>query len=124
MSFQEVSGLDTEAKVSEYKSGNNLVFSVANKPNRMKTGNVSLKKGVIEAGNEFWDWYERIKMNSIERRTVTIILHDENGSPLMTWTLSNAWPARIIGTELKSDGNEVAVEAIEMAHEGITIQNK
>jgi len=54
---------------------------------------------------------------------VTISLLDEAGAATMVWTLTNAWPAKITGTDLKSDGNEVAIESIEIAHEGLTIAN-
>ncbi len=62
-------------------------------------------------------------MNTVKRETVTIQLLDETGSPTMTWTLANAWPTKITGTDMKSDGNEVAVEMLELAHEGFTIRN-
>ena len=62
-------------------------------------------------------------MNTIERKTVTISLLDESGAPTMVWTLNNAWPTKITGTDMKSDGNEVAVETIEVAHEGLKIEN-
>ena len=63
-------------------------------------------------------------MNMIKRNTVTISLLDEGGAPTMVWTLANAWPTKITGTDLKSDGNEVAVETIEIAHEGLKIESK
>ena len=63
----------------------------------------------------------QIKMNTIKRKTVTISLLDEKGAPVMTWTLGNAWPTKITSTDLKSDGNEVAIESIEIVHEGLTI---
>ena len=62
-------------------------------------------------------------MNTIERIPVTISLLDEEGAPTMVWTLENAWPTKITGTDLKSDGNEAAIETIEIAHEGIKIEN-
>ena len=62
-------------------------------------------------------------MNTIKRQTVIVKLLDESGQPTMTWTLNNAWPTKITGTDLKSYGNEVAVDAIEIAHEGLTIAN-
>jgi phage tail-like protein len=62
-------------------------------------------------------------MNTIERQNVVIKLLDESGSPTMTWTLNNAWPTKISSTDLKSDANEVAVESIEIMHEGLTITN-
>jgi len=62
-------------------------------------------------------------MNTIKRETVVIQLLDESAKPTMTWTLTNAWPTKITGTDLKSDANEVAVESLELAHEGLTIAN-
>ena len=123
LAFQEVSGLDTEAQVIEYRNGNSPVFSTIKMPGLTKPGNVTLKKGVFVKDNKFWDWYNQIKMNTIKRESVVIKLLDENGDPTMTWTLNNAWPTKITGTDLKSDGNEVAVETLEIAHEGLTIAN-
>ncbi|MDR0802969.1 phage tail protein [Fluviicola sp.] len=121
--FQEVSGLDIEAQIIEYRHGNSKEFSTIKMPGIKKTGNVTLKKGVFVKDNGFWDWFNKIKMNTIERQTVVISLLDEAGKPTMVWTLNNAWPTKITGTDMKSDGNEVAVETIEVAHEGLTITN-
>ncbi len=123
MSFQEVSGLDMEAQPIEYRHGDSKEFSVIKMPGIKKTGNVTMKKGIFKADNKFWDWFSQIKMNTIKRVPVTINLLDEGGAPTMVWTLANAWPTKITGTDLKSDGSEVAVETIEIAHEGLTIDN-
>lgn len=121
--FQEISGLDTETQSIEYRAGNSKEFSTVKMPGIKKTGNVTLKKGIFAKDNKFWDWYNQIKLNTIKRVTVTIQLCDEAGSPTMVWTLANAWPTKITGTDMKSDGNEVAVETLEVAHEGLTIAN-
>lgn len=121
--FQEVSGLDIEAQPISYRHGNSPVFSEINMPGIVKNSNVTMKKGVFANDNSFWDWYNKIKMNTIERQNVVIKLLDESGSPTMTWTLNNAWPTKISSTDLKSDANEVAVESIEIMHEGLTIAN-
>ena len=123
-SFQEVSGLDIESQIIEYRQGNNPIFSSTKMPGLVKFGNVTLKKGVMVKDNQFFDWYTTIKMNTVKRVTVTIKLLDEGGNATMAWTLQNAWPTKITGTDLKSDGNEVAVESIEIAHEGISIINE
>ncbi len=122
-SFQEVSGLDTETQVVEYRHGDSKTFSTIKMPGIAKFGNVTLKKGIFVKDNNFWKWYDAIKMNTIKRETVVIQLLDQTGAPTMTWTLTNAWPTKITGTDLKSDGNEVAVETLELAHEGLTIAN-
>ena len=123
MLFQEVSGLEIEAPPIEYRNGDSKEFSVIKMPGIKKTGNVTMKNGVFKSDDKFWDWFNQIKMNTIRRAPVTISLLDEAGAPTMVWTLRNAWPTRITGTDLKSDGNEVAVESIEIAHEGLTIAN-
>jgi len=121
--FQEVSGLEIEAEPLEYRHGNSKVFSKINMPGMVKNNKVTMKKGVFVKDNAFWDWYNKIKMNTIERQNVVIKLLDEGGSPTMTWTLNNAWPTKISSTDLKSESNEVAIESIEIMHEGLTIAN-
>jgi phage tail-like protein len=123
VSFQEVSGLETETQITEYRHGDNKGFSTVKMPGIAKFGNITLKKGIVAKDTNFFKWYSDIKMNMIKRETVTIQLLDEQGSPTMTWTLTNAWPTKIKGTDMKSHANELAVESIELAHEGLTITN-
>ena len=123
MSFQEVSGLDIESQPIEYRQRDSKEFSAIKMPGLKKVGSVTMKKGVFKADNKFWDWFNQIKMNTIKRVPVTISLLDETGSPTIVWTLQNAWPTKITRTDLKSDGNEVAVETMEIAHEGLTVTN-
>jgi phage tail-like protein len=121
--FQEVSGLETETQTIEYRHENSKIFSAIKMPGIAKYGNVTLKKGSFTKNNSFWSWYSQIKMNAIKRATIVINLLDEKGNATMTWTLQNAWPTKITGVEIKSDGNEVSVDSIEIAHEGISIKN-
>lgn len=123
MSFQEVSGLEMEAQMIEYRAGDSKQHSTIKMPGIKKFGNVTMKKGVFKGDNEFWKWFEQNKMNTVKRIPVTISLLDQEGNATMVWTLVNAWPTKITGTDLKSDGNEVAVESIEITHEGLTIEN-
>ncbi len=123
MSFQEVSGLDIQSEEIKYRSGDSKQFSVVKMPGMMKFGNVTMKKGVFKGDNKFWDWLNQIKMNTIKRVPVTLSLLDESSAPTMVWTLANAWPTKITSTDLKSEGNEVAIESIEIVHEGLTIAN-
>jgi phage tail-like protein len=123
MSFQEVSGLNAETQVIEYRDSNSPTFSTIKMPGIAKFGNVTMKKGVFKSDKRFRDWYNTIKMNTIKRVTVVIQLLDETGAPTITWTLQNAWPTKITGTDLKSNSNELAIETIELVHEGLTITN-
>ena len=123
MSFQEVSGLDVEAPPIEYRHGDSPVFSTIKMPGIKKFGNVTMKKGIFVKDNSFWAWYSQITMNTIARIGVVVQLLDEKSNPTMTWTLTNAWPTKISAPTLKSDGNEVAIQSIEIAHEGLVISN-
>lgn len=121
--FQEVSGLDIETQVIEYRHGGSMDFATVKMPGIKKTGNVTLKKGVFKANNTFWDWFNKIKTNTVIRKAIIIKLLDESGATAMQWTLENAWPTKITDTDLKSDESEVAIECLEIAHEGITVKN-
>ncbi|HNA17671.1 MAG TPA: phage tail protein, partial [Ferruginibacter sp.] len=81
-------------------------------------------KGVFAKDSKIWNWFGALKMNTLQRKEVVINLLDEKGAVAMSWKLANAWPSKLTGTDLKADGNEVAVESIELVHEGILIENK
>lgn len=121
--FQEVSGMDVENQVIEYRKSNSPLFSTEKMPGLVKYGNVTMKRGIFVNDNVFWDWHAEIKMNLIKRRTVLIKLLDESGNVTMQWQLDNAWPTKISSTDLKSEGNEVAIDTLEIAHEQLTITN-
>ena len=122
--FQEVSGLEQETQIIEYRASNSPLFSTIKMPGLAKFENVTLKKGIFAKDDHFFNWFNTIKINTIQRTTVTIKLLDEEGNPAMTWTLTNAWPTKITATDMTSDGNEVAVETIEIAHEGLVVANQ
>ena len=121
--FQEVSGLDIESQAIEYRHDNSPQFSTIKMPGIQKSGNITMKKGVFVKDNQFWDWFKQIKMNTIKRLPLTISLLDETGKPTMVWKVANAWPSKITATDMQSDGNEGAIETLEITHEGITIKN-
>ena len=69
------------------------------------------------------EWVQEIKMNTVKRQTFIIRLLDEGGNAAMQWTLNNAWVTKITGTDIKSDGNEVAIETIGITCEQIVLVN-
>jgi len=123
VAFQEVTGMEVETQVISYRQSENPLFSAVKMPGIVKYRNVTMKRGIFVNDNLFWNWHAAIKMNTIKRRTILIRLLDESGNVTMQWSLSNAWPTKITSTDLKSDGNEVAVDTIEIAHELLTITN-
>ncbi len=113
IAFREVSGLESETEHIEYRHGDSASVYLIKMPGLV--GNVTMRKGTFVNDEKFWAWHAEIKMNTIKRCTVVIRLLDEAGAPKMVWTLRNAWPTRITGTDIKSQGNEVAVESIAIA---------
>ncbi|MFB6317223.1 phage tail protein [Saccharicrinis sp. FJH54] len=122
--FTEVSGLDVETEVVEYRAGANPEYSKLKMPGMQKFSNITLKRGTFAGDNEYFTWWNTVKLNTIERRNITISLLNEEHEPVVTWKVKNAWPSKIQSTDLKADGNEVAIESMEIVHEGLTIQNE
>jgi phage tail-like protein len=122
LAFQEVSGLDMETEVIEYRHGNSPIMSTIKMPGLFKFSDITLKKGVFTTDNRFYDWISKTSLNTYERLTVVIRLLDEKGEPKMTWTLVNAFPKQITSTEMNSQSSEAAIETIVFAHEGLTIE--
>ena len=121
MIFQEVTGLTSETQVIEYRNGNSKAFSTVKMPGIKKFGNVTLKRGIYSGDKAIWDKYNVIKMNTIKREEVVISLLDENNVAAMSWKLTNAFPCKMTVTDMKSDANEVAIETMELAHEGLVL---
>ena len=121
--FSEVSGLTQEIQVIEYRDGSFPESSSIKMPGLRKYNNITLKRGVIKADNDFFKWLSTVKLNTIERRDITISLLNENHDPVMVWKVLNAFPVKVEGPQLKAAGNEVAIESIEVAHEGLEVDN-
>ncbi|MDO8951512.1 MAG: phage tail protein [Draconibacterium sp.] len=122
--FTEVSGLDVETEIVEYRDGASPEYSKIKMPGMQKYSNLTLKRGTFKSDNEYFKWWNTVKLNTIERRDITISLLNEDHDPVVTWKVKSAWPTKIQSTDLKADGNEVAIESMEIVHEGLVIQNE
>ncbi len=124
VAFSEVTGLNAEVQVIEYRDGVSPEYSTVKMPGLKKYGNLTLKRGVFASDNEYFAWLKATKLNKPERRDITISLLDEEHAPVMTRKVINAWPTKITSPDLKASGNEAAIESLELAHEGIEIDNR
>src|ERR1044072_8459341 len=123
VSFTEVSGLTQELQAVDYRTGDSPDYSMVKMPGLHKYNNITLKRGITKSDNEFFLWLNTVKLNDIERRDITVSLLNEKHEPVMVWTAHNAFPVKVEGPGLKASGNEVAIESIEIAHEGLVLQN-
>lgn len=121
--FQEVTGLNAEAQVIEYRGANNKAFAPVKMPGIQKFGNVTLKKGMFKGDTALWQQFTSVKMNTYKKSTIIISLLDESNDVAMSWSLTNAFPSKITITDMKADANEAAVESMEITHEGLTLVN-
>ncbi len=121
--FTEVSGLTQENQAIEYRDGAFPEYSSIKMPGLRKFSNITLKRGIVASDNDFFKWLSTIKMNTVERRDVVISLLNEQHQPVMVWKAHNVFPVKVEGPGLKATGNEVAIESIELAHEGLELQN-
>lgn len=122
MAFTEVTGLDMEREIIEYREGSSKEYSKLKMPGLAKYSNITLKRGSFKGDNEFYKWWAENKLETVKRRDITISLLNEEHQPVISWKIKNAWPSKVQATELKSDDNSVAIETMEVVHEGITTE--
>jgi phage tail-like protein len=119
-SFSEVSGLGMEIAVVEYRNGSEDI-TPRKLPGLAKYPNVTLKRG-ITGDLSFWRWILATAQGEIQRRDASIVLLDEKRQPVLRWRLHRAWPCKWTGPGLNASTNEVAMETLELAHEGLRIE--
>lgn len=123
VSFTEVTGLNVETDVIEYRDGASPEFHKIKMTGMQKFSNITLKRGTFKGDNDFYKWWNTVALNTIERRDLVISLLNEKHEPVVVWKVKQAWPNKVQSGDLKSDANEVLIESIELVHEGLTIQN-
>ncbi|MBC7688625.1 MAG: phage tail protein [Aquabacterium sp.] len=123
--FTEVTGLDFETQVIEYREGSSPAYHKSKQPGLTKYTDITLKRGTFLGDFDYFQQWKKTFLfqegKEKFRRTVHISLLDEEHTAIITWTLANAWPSKIQSTDLKADGNEVAIETMTLVHEGLII---
>ncbi|QHS63686.1 phage tail protein [Chitinophaga agri] len=126
--FTEVTGLTVETEAIEYRHGASPEYHKTKQPGLKKYSNITLKRGTFQSDNEYFDWWQETvffqEQNGKYRRNITISLLDEMHKPIIVWKVKNAWPIKVQSADLKADANEIAVESVELVHEGLVIENK
>jgi phage tail-like protein len=115
--FSEVTGLESETTVIEYRTGGdrNVVRKL---PGLTKFSNIVLKRGITQDA-ELWAWRKRVIDGDIDRKNGSIFLLDDTGQERVRWNFHAGWPCKLKGPELNALGNDVAIETLEIAHEGL-----
>lgn len=122
LSFTEVTGLDIQQEIIEYRHGDSKDFSKIKMPGMRKFSNITMKRGTFQGKTEYYQWMNAIQAERVqERRDVVIKLLNEKHEPVISWRAVRCFPVKVQASDLKSDGNEVAIETIELAHEGFSL---
>lgn len=119
--FTEVTGLDIQVEAIEYREGSSPEYSKIKMPGMPKYSNITLKRGSMDGDSDFYKWINTTNLNTVERRDIIISLLNETHSPVVSWKAKNAFAVKVQASDLKADGNEVAIETLELAHEGLNI---
>lgn len=116
--FSEVTGFDASIDVIEYREGDQ-VQTPLKLPGLKKYSNITLKQGLMDS-DVLYKWMEAGFEGDVERKTITITLLDITGSDAASWQVINAWPMKYTAPEFNATSSEVAIEQLEIAHEGMT----
>lgn len=117
--FRECSGLDSAQDPIEYREGNEKYLTVRKLTGLVKYSNISLKYGITD-DQELWQWRTKAVEGQVERKNGSIVLLDDLGQEKMRWNFREGWPTKWTGASFNATGNEVAIETLEIAHEGVS----
>ena len=119
--FNSCTGLTMETDVLEYQEGGENT-KVCKFIGQTRQSNIVLERG-FSTSKELWEWHREILKESgkVERKNGSIILQDQDGKELMRWNFFRGWPCRWVGPNLSSDDSAIAIEVMEIAHEGIEL---
>lgn len=122
----EVSGLDFEREIIEYRAGADNEYHKSKQPGLSKYTNITVKRGTFKSTKTQWyeKWIKTVYFQEGEeqyRGDLTISLLDEKHEPLITWKANQAFITKIQSTDLKADGNEIAIETAEFVHEKLEL---
>jgi phage tail-like protein len=116
--FSDVSGLDVQIDTEEYQEGG-VNYMVHQLPKGVRNSKLVLKRGITDC-DFLWRWQQDMVAGKIRRDTIKIILHDTEGNEKQCWRCLQAHPVQWTGPELQGTGNTVAIETLELVHQGIT----
>lgn len=124
LGFCEVSGLSIEMNAPRFREGKSPENSSVSMPGQVSYPPLILKRAVVKGDNEFYQWFSLSKLNTTERRDITISLLNERHEPAVTWKFKNAFPVRLDYSTLDAHSSEPMMEMLEIRHEGMTVEHR
>jgi len=121
MGFKECSGLDTSTEAIKYREGTDTTLAQRQLPGLLTFSHISLKRGITD-DSALWEWRKTVIDGNHIKRTISIILRNERGEEKIRWTIKNAWPSKWMGPNFDASASSVAIEMLELTHEGVEVQ--
>jgi phage tail-like protein len=121
-SFTEASGLEVEVAPIDYRNGSEDII-VRKLPGLKKVANIVLKRG-ITGDIDFWNWILAGMQGTVKRAEGSIVLLDEKRQEVQRWNFRRAWPCKFTGPGLNATNNEIAMETLEICHEGLSVDGQ
>jgi phage tail-like protein len=119
-SFRECGGLSLTTDSVDYREGTDQQLSVRKLTGIRKYTNITLKRGYTD-NKDLWNWYKNVVSGVEDRRNGAIVLQDEQHNDVLRWEFENGWICKWEGPTLNATGNDVAIENIEICHEGVAL---
>lgn len=117
--FSECSGLEMSLETETYQEGGNNGTTLKF-PKHITYANIRLKRG-ITASNELWQWFDDFIEGKGKRKDGTITLQDEQHKAVKVWKFKRGLPVKWTGPTLQASQNQLAVQELEIAHEGLKL---
>lgn len=115
--FSNCTGLQLDTEVFDYAEGG-LNTHILKFPGRTKQANIVLKRGI--ANRNLWDWYYELSQGKVAFHNGSIVVRDPAGAQaVMEWQFNRAFPTKWIGPDLNAGTSSIAVETIELCHQGL-----
>jgi len=118
--FSEVGGLSTETTIIEYREGNEDI-TARKMPGQAKYANLTCKRGFTNS-KDLWEWRKKVIQGQVQRLPGTITLLDESRKTALVWKFFEAWPSKWAGPAMNAKNNDVAIEEMEIAIEGLELE--
>jgi phage tail-like protein len=118
--FRECTGLGSNNEVVDYKaSGPKGEYIMKKVPGRMTWQPITLKRGITDA-MDMWKWRQIVEEGKVDeaRKNGSIVMFNQQGKEVARWDFVNAWPSKITGPTANANANEIAIEEMEIVHEG------
>jgi phage tail-like protein len=116
--FRDCAGLDSTSAVIEYREGDDRSLTTRKLPGMVSHAPVTLSRGITDDA-ELWAWREQAAQGRVVRRNGSIVLLDDTGAEKLRWNFREGWPTRWTGPSFNATGGDIAVEQLEIAHEGL-----